>query len=409
MVRKELFLTMSTQGKKKKRRPKGTGAIYYVERRKSYVGNTLVDIGKGKTKKKYVYGKTKTEVADKLRDIEYRSKNGEYIEKDEKEIITFYDLADKMLEDRFALNEIRSSTYDRHLSTLKMLADISGYTLNEITERTIKEFFKAKLYYSQSSINKMYQLLGAVFKHALKQGVISDNPIEDIKRPKSEQEQIPVRALTVDEQNHLVDVLLSEDVQYSEIMLISLYSGMRIGEICALSVEDVNFAKSTVFIHRTVSRGTYGKTVISNLPKDKETRTVPIDEDIVQLLKECIGDRKNGLIFLSSNNHIITTNQVNSVYSNVLKQHGIIDNGVYGKVDLHSLRHTYASRCLEYSMPIKVLQDILGHSDASITLNTYCSVFEKYKNEHLAIVQEYMKQNNLSISCHIGCHDKKTA
>lgn len=399
---------MSTQ-RKKKRRPKGTGAIYYVEKRKSYVGNTLVDIGNGKTKKKYVYGKTKTEVADKLKDIEYRSKSGEYIKKDDKEIITFYDLADKMLEDRFALNEIRPSTYDRHLSTLKMLAAISGYTLNEITEKTIKDFFKEKLYYSQSSINKMYQLLGAVFKHALKLNIIADNPIKDIKRPTSEKEQIPVRALTVDEQNHLVDVLLSEDIQYSEIMLISLYSGMRIGEVCALSVEDVNYANSTVFIHKTVSRGTYGKTVISNLPKDKETRTIPIDEDIVQLFKECIGDRNSGLIFLSSNNNIITTNQVNSVYSNVLEEHGIIDNSVYGKVDLHSLRHTFATRCLEFSMPIKVLQDILGHSDASITLNTYCSVFKKYKNEHLAIVREYMKQNNLSIGCHIGCHGKRTA
>lgn len=59
MVRKELFLTMSTQGKKKKRRPKGTGAIYYVDRRKSYVGNTLVDIGKGKTKKSMYTGKPK--------------------------------------------------------------------------------------------------------------------------------------------------------------------------------------------------------------------------------------------------------------------------------------------------------------------------------------------------------------
>ena len=394
---------MSTQGKKK-RRPKGTGAIYYLDSRKCYAGNTLVDIGKGKTKKKYVYGKTKTEIADKLRDIEYRSKNGEFIEKDEKEIVTFYDYADRMIEERYTLNEIRPSSYDRLQSTLKMLDDISGYKLLEITEEDIKSFFKKKIKaYSQSSINKQFQLLGSVMKLALKDGIISVNPMSDMKRPKSKQELIPVRALTVDEQKKLLNVLLSEDIQYSDIMLLSLYTGARIGECCALSVEDVSLADKSIYIHKTVSRGSYGKTVISNLPKNKRARTIPIDDDVVRLLKECIGKRKRGLIFLSSNGNIITTNQVNESYSSVLKKHNIVDHGVYGKVDLHSLRHTYATRCIEASMPVKVLQGLLGHSDISITLDTYCSVFDKYRNEHLDTVREYMKNNNLSISCQIGC------
>lgn len=394
---------MSTQGKKK-RRPKGTGAIYYLDSRKCYAGNTLVDIGKDKTKKKYVYGKTKTEVADKLRDIEYRSKNGEFIEKDKKEIVTFYDYADRMIEERYSLNEIRSSSYDRLQSTLKMLDDISGCKLIEITEKDIKSFFKKKIKtYSQSSINKQFQLLGSVMKLALKDGIISVNPMSDMKRPKSKQELIPVRALTVDEQKKLINVLLREDVQYSDIMLLSLYSGARIGECCALAAEDVSLADKTIYIHKTVSRGSYGKTVISNLPKNKRARTVPIDDDMVSLLKGCIGKRKRGLIFLSSNGNVITTNQVNESYSNVLKKHDIVDQGVYGKVDLHSLRHSYATRCIEAGMPAKVLQGLLGHSDISITLDTYCSVFDKYRNEHLLTVREYMKNNNLSISCQIGC------
>ena len=395
---------MSTQGKKK-RRPKGTGAIYYVDSRKCYAGNILVDIGKGKTKKKYVYGKSKTEVADKLKDIEFRSKNGEFIEKDEKEIVTFYDYAERMIEERFSLNEIRSSSYDRLLSTLKMLDEISCYKLIEITEEDIKSFFKKKITsYSQSSINKMFQLLGAVMKQALKDGIISVNPMSALKRPTSKHELIPVRALTVDEQKKLLNVLLTEDIQYSDIMLLSLYTGARVGECCALAVEDVSLTDKTIYIHKTVSRGSYGKTVISNLPKNKRARTIMIDDDVARLLKECIGKRKRGLIFLSSNGNIITTNQVNSAYSGVLKKHDIVDSGVYGKVDLHSLRHSYATRCIEAGMPPKVLQGLLGHSDISITLDTYCSVFDKYRNEHLDIVREYMKNNNLSISCQIGCH-----
>ncbi len=98
------------------------------------------------------------------------------------------------------------------------------------------------------------------------------------------------------------------------------------------------------------------------------------------------------MLFLSRNQNLVTTNQVNYSYSAALKAYGIVDNTVYGRVDLHSLRHT------ESGMPAKVLQKILGHTDINITLNTYCSVFEKFRNEHLAVADEYMKANNLQIA-----------
>ena len=82
-----------TGTKNKKRRPKGTGSIYYVASRKRYAGQTQVDLGGGKTKTKTVYGKTKTEVADKLKELERQSIRGEYIEKDK---TVFYDFAEML-------------------------------------------------------------------------------------------------------------------------------------------------------------------------------------------------------------------------------------------------------------------------------------------------------------------------
>ena len=121
--------------KNKKRRPRGTGSIYFDAKRKRYIGEILVDLGNGKTKRKTASGKTKTEVSDKIREIEYLSIKGEYIEKDSTK---FYDYAEKMIEEQLELNEISESTYDRKLETMKMLSEISELELQDITEVAIK-------------------------------------------------------------------------------------------------------------------------------------------------------------------------------------------------------------------------------------------------------------------------------
>lgn len=98
-------------------------------------------------------------------------------------------------------------------------------------------------------------------------------------------------------------------------------------------------------------------------------RKLHLSDDIFEFLKSCIGNKETGLLFLSSNQNLVTTNQVNYSYAAALKAYGIIDNTVYGRVDLHSLRHTYATRCIESGMPAKVLQKLLGHTDINITVD----------------------------------------
>ena len=74
----------------------------------------------------------------------------------------------------------------------------------------------------------------------------------------------------------------------------------------------------------------------------------------------------------------------------LIKKYDIIDKSVKGKVSLHSLRHTFATRCIEAGMQPKVLQHLLGHADISITLNTYCDAFDKFQKESIAKADEYM-------------------
>ena len=79
-------------------------------------------------------------------------------------------------------------------------------------------------------------------------------------------------------------------------------------------------------------------------------RKIPISDEIAYFLREYIDDQREGLLFTSSNGKYVTTNQVNSQFANVIKKHHILDDSIDGKVSLHSLRHTYATRCIESGM-----------------------------------------------------------
>ena len=85
-------------------------------------------------------------------------------------------------------------------------------------------------------------MLNQCFREAKKRKIIAENPMEDLKRPKSRKQKRKVRAMTIEEQQKFLKVLQTERVRYKEQMLISMYTGMRMGEVNALKVSDVNFS-----------------------------------------------------------------------------------------------------------------------------------------------------------------------
>ena len=195
----------------------------------------------------------------------------------------------------------------------------------------------------------------------------------------------------------MLDVLNNNDINYSEIMLVSMFTGMRGGEICALNIEDIDFQNNCIIVNKTTSRGGDNSVIVNETKTEAGMRKVLINNDLAAFLKECIGERTGGTLFVSSNNKPVTTQQVNYYFWNTLKQYDIQDKSLQGKLTFHSLRHTFATRCIESGVPPKVLQKILGHKDISVTMNVYCDVFEKFEAAHLNAVDKYMKLNNIGL------------
>lgn len=379
-----------------KRRSKGDGAVYFDEKRGLFVGQ--IGIGyqaNGKRARKTVYGKTKKEVKEKLKSIEFQLYTGDFVSKNN---ITIYILAKQILDEKLNQNEIKEPSYYRHIETLKILAPIYDTPIQEAHEMQIKQFFADNLHYSQSVLNKVHETLNRTFKEAKRLKIIADNPMEYIKKPKSKKQTVAVRALTKGEQKKLIYVLQTEDINYSRQMLLSLSLGLRMGEVNALFVEDVSLNFNRLTVRRTVSKGKKGEAILGNTTKTYAGRRIlSLTEDTKALLVDCIGDKTDGLIF-KQKEKLITTNQVNSQFQRVLKKYNILDETVIdGKVDLHSLRHTFATRCAEAGMPPKVLQEILGHTDIKITMNTYFSATAEYMKENITKIDAILKNEGLSI------------
>lgn len=169
------------------------------------------------------------------------------------------------------------------------------------------------------------------------------------------------------------------------------------GEINALRVSDINFTFNTIVISQTISVDANGRAVINETTKTAAgMRKIPLTNEARKILVKAIGDKTSGLIFSKENGSMIPTGNVLCQFKRMQEKYKFIDETVDGKVDLHSLRHTYATTCIEAGMKPVVLQKLMGHADISVTMNTYADVFEQHQDDELAKVTEYMKEIGIS-------------
>lgn len=281
-----------------------------------------------------------------------------------------------------------------------MLKPIHDVPLQNINYSMLKQLLISMTGYADSTIKKIYMMLNQCFNEAVKRKILAENPMGDIKRPKSKKRKRKIRGMTIDEQKRFVDVLNTYSIKYKEQMLISLYTGMRMGEVNALTLDDFNLTFNFISIDKTISKGRKGEAFINDSAKTETgNRNIPINETVKPIINDIINryeSSEDGMLFHASNGTLVTTNQVNMEFQRIIKQFDIQDKSLKGDLSLHSLRHTYATRCIEGKMPPTVLQHLLGHTDIRITLDTYADVFENFQTENVALVDEYLQSIGLS-------------
>ncbi|MCF0141703.1 MAG: site-specific integrase, partial [Mogibacterium sp.] len=290
---------------------------------------------------------------------------------------------------KMSMNYIGEQSYYRGMETLGIImrSPIGSIPIVSVTKDHIFFFLGTITTYSNSVIEKVYNQLKIAYAEAMLHEIVPRNLMldPDMKRPKSVKEDKEVQAFTEEQQAIFLDALKKHVVpenrsNYKNQLLVSLYTGLRMGEVNALRADDIDFDKGVIRVRRTVSQGKSSRPFLNKTTKTYAgRREVPLSKDAVVVLKAALKAAKSNpekLIFYDYNNmHIVSTNQVNCFFQRIIKKAGIeIDGGQ------HALRHTFATRCIEAGIQAVVLKKWMGHTDIHVTLDTYASVFDRMNN-----------------------------
>ncbi len=343
----------------------------------------------GKALYKSVYGKTYSEAKEKRMQAQAALINGETGSKRSKSHNKAYfdDVCRKWLQNK-KNSKIKESTYNKYYGICDryIIPEFKNIECSDVTPDMVNDFIDNIVLLSDNTVNTIIIVLNSIIRMA------SDNDMMKpfkVKARKYESKDIIVPSK--EELESLIRSMLSSDPELQDLsrlgIIICLFTGIRIGELCALRWSDIDLDNELITINKTMQRiqnlsdkenvfsvpssgmgrKSEGLTYISisNAKTKSSMRIVPLKPSLVELLKIMSAGKHASAFFLSGNACPVEPRTMQYRFKRYLKEAGIKD------YKFHVLRHAFATRCVELGLDIKTLSEVLGHASVNITLNRY--------------------------------------
>ena len=291
-------------------------------------------------------------------------------------------------------NKIR--TYERYkqLIDLHISKYLGEYDLNEITPSIIQHFITALLNngnqltglgLSANTVNSIISIIQNSLKTANMLGFSDKYVADKLIRPKVKEKEI--ESFSVAEQKKIENYIMSSNKLKLYGIIICLYTGLRIGELLALSFNDIDFNKGILYIFKTCYDTPNGRLIDS--PKtDTSRRVIPLPKQILTIIKN-IKKSSQCEYLIADKIKPVSVRSYQRTFELLLKKLNIEHKG------FHSLRHTFATRALECGMDVKTLSELLGHKNTNITLNRYVHSMLEHKQEMMNKLAKNLQKKSI--------------
>lgn len=369
-------------GKPKKSRGNGEGSIY--SNGKYWV--TAVTVGRdpatNRLKRKYFYSNTRKAAKEKLTEILYQLHKNSYVE------------PSAMLIGQWALYwfetfkkpQISSSTYSIYKIRVEkhIIKPFGHLALKSLTAFHIQEYYNklSKNGTSSNYLKLLYTNLNTMCTQAVKMELLSKNPLENVVLPKSQKSAKKIKVLTVKQQQKLVEYCKKNEKDFIFIFLLA--TGLRIGEALALTWNDINFKKQTLYVKHTLIRVGNKYEVKEGAKTEYGERLVPFTQKIGSPLLEIKSKSKSDLVFPSKKNSYESIRNIQNRLKRICEY---LDLPAFSP---HALRHTFATRLIETGVNVKVISQLLGHADIKITLNIYAHALEDTLQANVSVLDTFL-------------------
>ena len=289
-------------------------------------------------------------------------------------------------------NRVKESTYVKyHTIVNKHLTPALGNCLPQNLNTIIIEEFSNNLLNVKGLSPKTVRDILTVIKSVLKYIQRQEDVFPDIEIAYPKEQKKEIRVLTPEEQTRFTEFLLldMDDVKFG--ILLALLTGLRIGEICALCWGDINIEERALNIGQTMQRlqiteqggrakeGSAAKTKIlfGEAKSENSKRLIPLTDYAAALCRRMYVSNPNAYVLTGDERRYMEPRTLQYRLARYAKDCGLAD------VHFHSLRHTFATRCIEVGFEIKSLSEVLGHSSVKVTLDRYVHSSMRLKRENM--------------------------
>ena len=295
---------------------------------------------------------------------------------------------------------IKESTYANYSNNIfnHIIPKLGNYYISDINHKIIQDFLLELSKNGRKDGNgglseKSIKDITIIIKGSIRKG-INENKIKYFELlfnyPKDNNNK-SLYILTKNEQNKITNYVLENITSKNIGLLIALYSGIRIGELCALQWKDIDFKNNKLVISKTIQRiyikdkeKNISKVIISTPKTINANREIPINKDFVDILKQIRSNQENYI--LSNDYKYIEPRTYRKYFNKVLKQLKI------KQFNFHSLRHTFATNCISLGCDYKTVSELLGHANVNITLNLYVHPRYSQKKKCIDLISKVFQE-----------------